>query len=121
MTQTTIAVSKLRISSQNVRKIGAKDGLEPLLASIIAHGILSNLLVTPADAKGIHQVFAGGRRLRAIQLGIKSGKLNKDYQVPVTIIAGDGHAQIEKSLAENIMRSAMSPADECCPKLFQTK
>ena len=113
MTQTTIAVSKLRISSQNVRKIGAKDGLEPLLASIIAHGLLSNLLVTPADAKGIHQVFAGGRRLRAVQLGIKNGTLNKDYQAPVTIIAGDGHAQSEKSLAENIMRSAMSPADEC--------
>ncbi len=113
MTHLTLTAAQLRISPSNVRKIGKKDSVTALLASITAHGLLNNLLVKPADDKGIYDVFAGGRRLRAIQQGIKTKQLPKDFAIMVTVHDGAVSEDTEKSLAENLIRFAMTPADEC--------
>ena len=78
-------------------------------ASILAHGLMQNLVVT-ADAKGGYRVIAGSRRLEALRALQAEGKLPGDHAVPCQV-ASDEHA-LEMSLAENTVRLAMHPADE---------
>src|SRR5690606_26202283 len=54
---------------------------------------------------------AGGRRLRALQLLQREGRLRPDLeQVPCRVVAEDVAG--EASLAENTIREAMHPADQ---------
>ena len=78
-------------------------------ASILAHGILQNLVVTAAK-KGRFHVIAGVCRLEALKALIAEGKLPEDHAVTCQIV----HEKdaIEMSLAENTVRTAMHPADE---------
>ena len=39
-----IPLNKLRLSAHNVRKTGAEDNLDELVANIEAHGVLQNLI-----------------------------------------------------------------------------
>lgn len=109
----TVALNKLVLSDANVRKNGDAF-IEQLAADILARGVLQNLLVTAVKKpKGHFAVFAGGRRLRALQLLAEAGKIPADYEVSVKVLAGDQAEQAETSLAENFQRLAMNPADEC--------
>lgn len=63
---TTIALSKLTASKDNVRRTQSEAGLTELCASIQAHGLLQNLTVRAA-AKGKYEVVAGARRLAALR------------------------------------------------------
>lgn len=104
-----IALDRLRVSPQNVRRTASKVGLEELRASILAHGLMQNLVVTAAE-DGTFDVIAGGRRLEALRSLWDEGKLPGDYAVPCQVV-GEGRAR-ELSLAENKVRLAMHPADE---------
>jgi ParB family chromosome partitioning protein len=104
-----IAVSRLEKSSLNARKTVGKMGMDELKASLLAHGLMQNLVVTDAG-DGVYYVIAGGRRLAAIRSLQEEDKLPKDYEVPCQIVS-DEHA-LEMSLAENIVRQAMHPADQ---------
>ena len=73
------------------------------------HGLLQSLVVRKA-ARGKHAVVAGRRRLMAFILA-KDGRIEADMPVPCHVIDGDADAA-EISLAENVMREAMHPADE---------
>jgi len=104
---------KLRLSDANVRKTNAQNGLEALAASIAEHGLLQPLIVSPsAGKKTLYDVHAGGRRWRAIGLLIERGTLPKDYAVDVRLCENEVAAAREISLAENLLREAMTPADE---------
>ena len=46
-----IPFNKLRLSPANVRKRGAEIGLEALAGSIVAHGLLQPVIVSPAPDK----------------------------------------------------------------------
>lgn len=107
---TTVALNRLTAWKGNVRKTGAKDGLDELAASIAAHGLLQSLVVRDAGG-GKFAVIAGRRRLLAMKALAKDGKLSADFPVPVRLIAGDQDAA-EISLAENIVRVPMHPADQ---------
>ena len=107
MKPTMIEVNKLEKSPKNARRTAA-IALEEMKASILAHGLMQNLVVT-AEAGG-YRVIAGGRRLEALRALQAEGKLPDDYAVPCQV-AGDEHA-LEMSLAENTVRVAMHPADE---------
>jgi ParB family transcriptional regulator, chromosome partitioning protein len=109
MTIETIPLTQLVPSAQNVRKTGAKDGIEALAASIAAHGLLQNLQVRPAKG-GTYEVVAGGRRLAALKLLAKLKQIAADYPVPCRAL--DGADATEISLAENEMRLPMHPADQ---------
>lgn len=109
----TVPLNKLVLSDANVRKNGDAF-IEQLAADIHSRGVLQNLLVTSVKKpKGHFAVFAGGRRLRALQLLAEAGKIPADYEVSVKVLAGDQAEQAETSLAENFQRLAMNPADEC--------
>ena len=109
VTSRLIEVSRLEKSPLNARRTGQKTGLDELKASILAHGLMQNLVVTDAG-EGNYLVIAGGRRLEAIRLLQKEGKLTEDFAVPCQIVT-EAHA-LEMSLAENTVRLAMHPADQ---------
>jgi len=109
MEHTMIEVKKLEASPQNARRTVTGKGAEELQASILAHGLMQNLVVT-RSGDDAYLVIAGGRRLEALRALQEAGKLPEDHAVPCQIVADD-HA-MELSLAENTVRQAMHPADE---------
>jgi len=106
MTITTIAPAELRLSPLNVRK-SKRQHIEALADDIAAHGVIHNL-VAYKNGKGF-AVVAGGRRLEAIRLLQKQGRLPDDFAVPVSI--RPKKEAVELSLAENQSREDMHPAD----------
>src|SRR3546814_11491437 len=110
-----IPFNKLRLSPANDRKTFTQAGIDALAVSIDAYGLLQPVIVSPAtDKKSFFDVHAGGRRWRAIAQLIKSGELPKNAMVDARVCNDEKAAPAEEiSLAENIIREAMSPADEC--------
>ena len=111
-----IPLDRLELSSANVRKTRAgKIALAELKASIAAHGLLENLVVRTSDADADggerYAVIAGGRRLTAMADLARDGVLAHDYPVPCRMV-DNGAADNELSLAENVVRVAMHPADQ---------
>ena len=110
-----IPLCRLALAPENVRKTPPDDAAQAQLrASIKAHGLLENLVARSdgADADGTERfaVVAGGRRLAALKVLAEDGTLHADHAVPCKI-AADGNAG-ELSLAENVIRIAMHPADQ---------
>ena len=109
-----LPLSRLALSPENVRKTPADPVAEAeMKASIAAHGLLENLVVRidgPADA-GAWAVVAGGRRLAAMKALAEDGTIDPDHPVPCLVAADPDNAG-ELSLAENVVRIAMSPADQ---------
>ena len=75
-----IPLGKLRLSEANVRKNDSNLFIEELAANIEAKGLLQNLIVAPAKKRGMFDVTAGGRRLRALNFLLEAGKLAKDHR-----------------------------------------
>ncbi len=116
----TIPLSRLELAPENVRKTPADPAaFAELKASIAAHGLLENLIVRIEDPgsgpgqapAGRCAVVAGGRRLAAMKALASEGVLEADYPVPCRVI-GAGDSAEEFSLAENVVRVAMHPADQ---------
>lgn len=106
---TNIPLSKLTAWEGNVRKTQNKGFVEELAASIKAHGLQQNLVVKKHGKK--FAVIAGGQRLKALNRLAETGDLKANYPVPCRIIEDDA-AATELSLAENVVRDAMHPADQ---------
>ena len=110
-----IPLSCLALAPENARKTPANQFAEAeLVASIKAHGLLENLVAhaDDPDSDGTERfaVVAGGRRLAALKALAEDGTLDADHPVPCKI-AANGNAG-ELSLAENVIRIAMHPADQ---------
>jgi ParB family chromosome partitioning protein len=105
----TIPLNRLTAWKGNVRKTGAKEGLDELTASTAAHGLLQSLILREEGGKFV--VVAGRRRLLALKALAKAGKIADDFPVPCITIANDADAA-EISLAENVVRVPMHPADQ---------
>ncbi len=103
-----VPLNKLTVWTGNVRKVQNKDGINALAASIKAHGLQQNLVVRKDGKK--FAVVAGGRRLKALQQLAKAGDIPAAFAVPCRI-AESGN-ETELSLAENVMREDMHPADQ---------
>lgn len=101
-----IPLSKLEKSSYNVRKTAA--GCDDLVANIKAEGMMYPLCVY-AGKKGKYYVFAGGRRYDAQKVLQKEGHFGPDHEVACQVYP-ESEAE-RRSLAENIIRVAMHPAD----------
>lgn len=83
--------------------------LTELAASIEAAGLLHNLIVV-RGARGMHEVCAGGRRLRAMALLVEQGRWAENQPVPVLVVPAE--QALMASLIENVEREALNPADE---------
>lgn len=108
----TIPLNKLGRSEHNVRTIATDAGIAELAASIERDDLLQNLTVIKA-APGhayTHEVVAGGRRLAALKLLAKQGKITGSYPVPCRVV--DEFAAEAVSLAENQLREQMHPLDQ---------
>ena len=108
-----VPASRLTVAPTNVRKRTDPVADEELKTSILAKGIIQNLvgLAIPRK-KGEYRITAGGRRLRQVHALIEEGKLDADYAVPVLVLA-DKNDAVEISLIENLRRLNMTPAEEC--------
>lgn len=111
----TVPLNKLKKSPKNVRKVPHTEAdIEALAASIDANGLLQNLVVEPetedGKATGHYLVNVGEGRRQALLLLAKRKMLRKD--APVRCIVGDAERAEEVSLAENVVRVRMHPADE---------
>ena len=109
-----IPLSRLILAPENVRKTPPDDAAHAeLTASIRAHSLLENLVVradgTDDDGHERFAVVAGGRRLAALNALAGDGALDPEHLVPCRVANGDA---AEISLAENVVRVAMHPADQ---------
>ncbi|MYD95610.1 MAG: ParB/RepB/Spo0J family partition protein, partial [Chloroflexi bacterium] len=108
-----IPLNRLRFDERNARTASDDPARiqadAELVASIRAHGLLENLVVAPRS-KTLFGVAAGARRLRALNALAADGDVPKNHPVPCLVI--DGDAAAESSLAENVVRIAMHPADQ---------
>lgn len=106
-----IALNKLDADPNNVRKTYFKDSIDELAASLRAEGFqpLQNLVVRKGDKKGRFYVTAGERRRRALEMLAEKGEIEADFAVNCMVKDADDAAAV--SLAENIMREDMHPAD----------
>ena len=89
-----VPASRLTVAPTNVRKRTDPVADEELKTSILAKGIIQNLvgLAIPRK-KGEYRITAGGRRLRQVHALIEEGKLDADYAVPVLVLADKNDAQ----------------------------
>ena len=55
-------------------------------------------------------MVAGGRRLAALKLLAKRKRIASDFPVPCHVVSPDEAAEV--SLAENIVRTPLHPADQ---------
>lgn len=60
MSTTQIQLSKLVVSPENARKTFTKTGIDEMQASILAHGLMQNLVVTEGE-KCKYYIVAGAR------------------------------------------------------------
>ena len=112
----SIPLDRLEPSPANVRKTPAgKAAFDELKASIAAHGLIENLVARSAepgeDGGERFAVIAGARRLAAMNQLATEGVIEADHPVPCRIVA-NGAIDGELSLAENVVRVAMHPADQ---------
>jgi len=85
------------------RKSFNQESLQDLMESIKEHGILQPLVVTE-KSKGLYELIAGERRLRASQnLHLKT--------VPVIVRSSGELEKLELSLIENIQRQDLNPIE----------
>jgi ParB family chromosome partitioning protein len=111
-----IPLHRLKKSPKNARKTPHPKGdIEALAASIAAKGLLQNLVVEPEhkdDGKetGFFLVTIGEGRRLAHLLRAKRKEIKKAE--PVRCVLDTAHNAHEISLAENVIRSAMHPADQ---------
>ena len=112
-----IPLSRLALVPENVRKTPPDPQADAeLKASIAALGLLENLVVRAdepgeQDSAERYAVVAGGRRLKAMQALVEDGVLDAEHPVPCLVKSGDVQPG-EISLAENVIRIAMHPADQ---------
>lgn len=110
-TNTTVPLNKLLLSPRNVRKTNADEDIDSLADSIRSKGLLQNLVVSEAPGgKGFYEVDAGGRRLNALERLARAKHIPRNHPVPVIVVPRDDAT--EASLAENLQKIAMNPADE---------
>ena len=111
-----IPLSRLALAPENVRKTPPDPQADAALkASIAAIDLMENLVVRPdepaEDGAERYAVVAGGRRLKAMQALVEDGVFDAGHPVPCQVRTGDAEPS-ELSLAENVIRIAMHPADQ---------
>ena len=112
----TVPLSHLFLAPENVRATPpAKTAQAELKASVSSHGLLENLVVREADpdddGSPRFAVLGGGRRLAVLEELASEGNIPVDHPIPCIVATTDTPAE-EISLAENVIRLAMHPADQ---------
>ena len=113
-----IALTKLVPSAANVRKVNSTAGIGELANSIEAHGLIQNLTVRKAGKGQKFEVVAGARRLAALRLLAKEGRVAKDIDIPCNVLAAERDAVVAPQRPDTsslVERSAMNSRGERYP------
>ena len=100
-----IPVNNIQVSPHQPRTTFDPAKLKSLAASIETDGILQPLLVRVTEKKGIYELIAGERRLRA-------ARMLKLDQVPVVIVEVSAEKAAQLALVENLQREDLNPIEE---------
>ena len=126
-----IHISRLRVDSENQRKVYDPEGLKELAASIRENGVMQNMEARPDGV-----LTMGNRRFRAIheivipeiEAEISAAKKAKDaervkaldeeleaaHRVPVRVLnKEEAKGARERQLIENLQREDLTPFEEC--------
>ena len=108
-----LTLDTLEPAPENVRTAPPEAAaLAELKASLAAHGLLASLVVRPIESvRPRYAVVAGGRRLAALKALAAEGVIPVNHPVPCRVDGSDTPPG-ELSLAENVVRVAMHPADQ---------
>ena len=108
-----LTLDTLEPAPENVRTAPPEAAaLAELKASLAAHGLLASLVVRPIESvRPRYAVVAGGRRLAALKALAAEGAIPVNQPVPCRVDGSDTPPG-ELSLAENVVRVAMHPADQ---------
>jgi ParB family chromosome partitioning protein len=110
----SIPLNQLELSMQNARGQPSMTDISDMIASIRTHGLMQGLVVVAGPAKKgnapkSYKVIAGARRLAALKEMTRQGV--PGYSSIPCVLVSDENAY-ELSLAENVVRRNMHPADE---------
>ena len=98
-----IPLREIMPSSRNLRE--RLDGIDELAASIEKEGLLQNLVVERRSFPAGYEVCAGNRRLKALKLLVKNGKIPEDFEVPCLVRwDGDSDEFYWTNTIENLQR-----------------
>jgi ParB family chromosome partitioning protein len=100
-----IPVSAIHVSPHQPRTTFDPAKLKSLADSIETDGILQPLLVRVTEKKGVYELIAGERRLRA-------ARLVQLEQVPVVIVEVSAEKAAQLALVENLQREDLNPIEE---------
>lgn len=114
MTIHSLPLSSIQPSGANPRSAIDPAGIERLAASILADGLLQNLVVSPTKGrKQRFRLISGERRYRALQLLHARGDIPADYAVSVEIRGGlSPEDTLRLATVENVQREHLAPLDE---------
>ena len=103
-TTNTVAISKIRLPSNQPRRYFDPEKLQQLTDSVKQHGILEPLLVRPLQQGG-YELVAGERRYRAAKaVGLET--------VPITVRELSDQEALQLALVENLQREDLNPIEE---------
>ena len=101
-----IAISKLRPSSIQPRRLFDKNSINELAESIKSKGLVQPILVRPSKSEvGEYEIIAGERRWRAAQIA-------QLHELPAVVKNLDDVEALEMAIIENVQRSDLSPIEE---------
>lgn len=103
-----VALSDLTLSDLNPRKDVNEEGIALLADSLVTCGLIQNLAGI-MDAKGKVAIVAGGRRLRALAIAVKS---RPDLSIVPVRLAPNAAIALQWANAENTAREDLDPVDE---------
>lgn len=103
-----LALNNLSLSDLNPRKEFSEEGIALLAESLVTCGLIQNLAGIKT-AKGKVAIVAGGRRLRALAIAVKS---RPDLGVVPVRIAPNAAIALQWANAENTAREDLDAVDE---------
>jgi ParB family chromosome partitioning protein len=110
----SIPLSTILPPKNNPRSAIDQDGIESLAASILADGLLQNLVVRRAKGKKPrYHIISGERRYRALSLLLERDQIAADYPVHVDLRTDLTDEDVLRlSTVENVQRENLTPLDE---------
>ena len=103
---TKIALSKLKPSSIQPRRIFDKNSINELAESIKSKGLVQPILVRPSSNNPDEfEIIAGERRWRAAQIA-------QLHELPAVVKNLDDSEALEMAIIENVQRADLSPIEE---------
>ena len=101
-----IAISKLRPSSIQPRRLFDKNSINELAESIKSKCLVQPILVRPSKSEvGEYEIIAGERRWRAAQIA-------QLHELPAVVKNLDDVEALEMAIIENVQRADLSPIEE---------